>query len=68
MKLIKWRKKENKSRKEVAEAMGVDVSTICDWERGKKIPRAPKMRKLSSYTNYEVMANDFFYGEANESN
>ena len=38
-----------KSRKEVAEAIGVSYFTFTDWVNGKKFPRMDKVEKLAKY-------------------
>ena len=35
------------NQREFAEFMGVDVSTITNWERGKTEPSASQLRKIS---------------------
>lgn len=39
----------NKSRKEVSEALGVSYYTFTDWVKGKKYPRMDKVEKLAEY-------------------
>jgi transcriptional regulator with XRE-family HTH domain len=39
----------NKSRKEVSEALGVSYYTFTDWVKGKKYPRMDKVEKLADY-------------------
>lgn len=39
----------NKSRKEVSEALGVSYYTLTDWVNGKKYPRMDKVEKLANY-------------------
>jgi transcriptional regulator with XRE-family HTH domain len=60
MKLYEWRKKENKTQQEVADALGVFQSVIQKWESGETIPRAESMQKIVEYTNGEVQPNDFY--------
>lgn len=35
------------NQREMAEFMGVDVSTITNWEKGKSEPNATQLRKIS---------------------
>ena len=60
MKLYEWRKKENKTQQEVADALGVFQSVIQKWESGETIPRPESMQKIVEYTNGEVQPNDFY--------
>ena len=39
----------NKSRKEVSEALGVSYYTFTDWVKGKKYPRMDKVERLAEY-------------------
>lgn len=39
----------DKSRKDVAEALGVSYYTFSDWVNGKKYPRMDKVEKLANY-------------------
>ena len=38
-----------KSRRDVAEAIGVSYYTFTDWVKGKKYPRMDKVEKLAAY-------------------
>jgi transcriptional regulator with XRE-family HTH domain len=60
MKLYEWRKKENKTQQEVADALGVFQSVIQKWESGETIPRPESMQKIVEYTKGEVQPNDFY--------
>ena len=60
MKLYEWRKKENKTQQEVADALGVFQSVIQKWESGETIPRPESMQMIVEYTNGEVQPNDFY--------
>ena len=42
-------KQAEKSRKEVAEAIGVSYYTFTDWVKGKKYPRMDKVELLANY-------------------
>lgn len=39
----------DKSRKDVSEALGISYYTITDWVNGKKYPRMDKVEKLAEY-------------------
>jgi len=67
MKILEWRKKENKTQTQVAADLGVDQSTVQKWEVGIKIPTFENMQKITAYTCGEVTANDF-YEVTNENN
>lgn len=43
-----------KSRKDVADAIGVSYFTLTDWVRGKTIPRMDKLEKLAQYFNIKI--------------
>lgn len=43
-----------KSRKDVADAIGVSYFTLTDWARGKTIPRMDKLEKLAKYFNIKI--------------
>ena len=43
-----------KSRKDVAEAIGVSYFTYTDWVNGKKYPRMDKVEKLAKYFNIKI--------------
>ena len=60
MKLIEYRKKEQMTQIDLAEALGVAQSNIVYWENGERIPRAEAMQKIVAYTNGEVQPNDFY--------
>lgn len=43
-----------KSRKNVAEAIGVSYFTFTDWVKGKTYPRMDKVEKLAKYFNIKI--------------
>ena len=43
-----------KSRKDVADAIGVSYFTFTDWVKGKKFPRMDKVEKLAKYFGIKV--------------
>ena len=47
--LKRYMKENDKSRKEVCEALGVSYYTFSDWVNGKKYPRMDKVEKLANY-------------------
>lgn len=51
--LLKWRKKENKSQRQCAEALGVSQAAWCGWERGGE-PGVTLAIAIAELTNNEV--------------
>lgn len=47
--LRKYMALHDKTRKEVAEALGFSYFTFTDWVKGKKYPRMDKVEKLANY-------------------
>ena len=47
--LKRYMKENDKSRREVCEALGVSYYTFSDWVNGKKYPRMDKVEKLANY-------------------
>lgn len=47
--LLKYMEMNNKTRKDVSEAIGVSYYTFTDWVKGKKYPRMDKVEKLAAY-------------------
>lgn len=43
-----------KSRRDVAEAIGVSYFTFTDWVKGKTYPRMDKVEKLAKYFNIKI--------------
>jgi repressor LexA len=39
----------DKSRKDLAEALGISYYTVTDWVKGKKYPRMDKVEMLANY-------------------
>lgn len=60
MKLVDYRKKENKTQKEMADFLGVSVDVYQSWEYGKRIPTKIYMLNIINKTNGEVQPNDFY--------
>lgn len=46
-KVARW--KARKKAQEVADFMGVSVTTVSQWENGGYLPTADKLQKLASY-------------------
>jgi len=44
----KIRKNNHLTQKELAEKLGVGISTVSDWEKAKKMPRAGVIEKISN--------------------
>jgi len=49
-----YMKENEKSRKDVADAIGVSYFTFTDWVKGKKYPRMDKVEKLAKYFNIKI--------------
>lgn len=47
--LKRYMKENDKSRREVCEALGVSYYTFSDWVNGKKYPRMDKVEKIANY-------------------
>ena len=47
--LKRYMKENDKTRKEVSEAINVSYYTFSDWVNGKKYPRMDKVEKLANY-------------------
>lgn len=47
--LKRYMELNNKTRREVSEAIGVSYYTFTDWVNGKKYPRMDKVEKLAAY-------------------
>lgn len=52
--LHRWRKSVGLPLKDVADHLGVSVSIVCAWERGKRFPNIFHLEKLSEYTGIAV--------------
>lgn len=48
----------NMNQREFAEFMGVDVSTVTNWEKGKTEPSASQLRKISEVSGIPM---DFIF-------
>ena len=48
----------NMNQREFAEFMGVDVSTVANWEKGKTEPSASQLRKISEVSGIPM---DFIF-------
>lgn len=47
--LKKYMEQNNKSRRDISEALGISYYTVSDWVNGKKYPRMDKVEMLASY-------------------
>lgn len=47
--LQKYMKRNDKSRTDIAEALGISYYTVTDWVKGKKYPRMDKVELLAKY-------------------
>lgn len=56
----------NKSRKDVSEAIGVSYFTFTDWVKGKTYPRMDKVEKLAKY--FGIKISDLIEKESIEEN
>jgi len=48
--LAAWRKQRGLPLKAVAEAMGVSVAIVCEWENGHRFPSAGHLQALAEHT------------------
>lgn len=46
------------NQREMAEFIGVDVSTVCNWEKGKSEPSVSQLRKISEVSGIPM---DFIF-------
>ena len=56
--LVAARANSGLSQKEMALEMGVDISTIVNWEKGKTEPSASQLRKISELSRIPM---DFIF-------
>ena len=47
--LQKYMDMNNKSRRDLSEALGISYYTVTDWVKGKKFPRMDKVEMLADY-------------------
>lgn len=47
--LKKYMEQNNKSRRDISEALGISYYTVSDWVNGKKYPRMDKVERLANY-------------------
>ena len=47
--LQKYMKRNDKSRTDIAEALGISYYTVTDWVKGKKYPRMDKVEMLANF-------------------
>ena len=48
--LLKWRQAEGRTLKELASALDLSVSIICEWEHGRRFPSVDHLQDLSKFT------------------
>ena len=53
-----------KSRKDVSEALGVSYYTLTDWVNGKKYPRMDKIERLANY--FGILKSDLIEDKSEE--
>lgn len=58
------RKKRNMSQVELARALGVSSSTVCDWEKGRSYPSIENLRAIAATTKESLsfLGADFLPG------
>ena len=62
--LQKYMDKNNKSRRDLSEALGISYYTVTDWVKGKKFPRMDKIEMLADY--FGVLKSDLIEGQPPE--
>lgn len=60
MQLSQYMKRHGKSSQQIAEAIGVDNSSVSRYLAGKRLPTPQVMRKIKQVTNGAVTADDFY--------
>ena len=45
-----WRRKNNRTLKDIAAELGVSLSSVNSWERGERFPTAEHFQALADYT------------------
>lgn len=61
MKIQILREKAGLSKTEVAQRLGLDLSTVCHWESGASVPRTDKLPLLANLFDCTI---DELYGRA----
>jgi repressor LexA len=71
--ILLLRKSKNMTQGDLADVLGVGISTVSDWEKGKKYPRSGATEKISEYFNVsksrlfeEAKSVSDLYEDANE--
>ena len=63
LKIIKFlREKAGLTQLQLAEKLGIDVSTVCKWETAGTMPRADKIPAIASALSCDI--NDLYPNEA----
>lgn len=52
--LSKWREKNKINQRDFAAKLDVRQATLCDWEKGKHLPRVDKALQIQKLTNGDV--------------
>ena len=48
--ILKWRQEEGRTLKQLATALDLSVSIICEWEHGRRFPSVDHLQDLAKYT------------------
>ena len=62
--LQKYMDMNNKSRRDLSEALGISYYTVTDWVKGKKFPRMDKVEMLADY--FGILKSDLIEEQASE--
>ena len=62
--LQKYMDMNNKSRRDLSEALGISYYTVTDWVKGKKFPRMDKVEMLADY--FGVLKSDLIEEQVSE--
>jgi len=60
MQLTSWMKRAKMKRPALAKALGVDLSTVCRYISGKKIPSPKMAKKIVEVTEKKVTLSDLY--------
>ena len=64
MTLIEFRQENNLTQQNVADVIGVGVTAVSQYERG-RVPKVSVMSRIIAFTGGDVMPNDFHANAAN---
>ena len=48
------RKNKNINQTQFAEILGVSKQTVCDWEKGRSVPKYKNLKKISKYLDTTI--------------